>query len=169
MLDLNQTPNETPNRNIRLPRNTYKLRCIEAEFGLSSQKQTPFIKLTWEITEPEQLNFGPKGTVKIAGIQVTNNFYLTEKAIGRLVDFHKIMGLPQPAIDEADHEFMKEFVEQYKGLAAKGQVTAREFPRTIEVINQETGELEKQAEVDETGKPIVSYAHEVATFLKREQ
>lgn len=154
------------NNKIRLPKNAYGIRCIDAEFKKSAQKQTPFIELTWEICDPETLNL-PTGQVKIAGIKGQCNFWLTDKAISRLIEFHKIMGFPLGDLPDSDDEAMKEYVNRYKGLGAKAILSAKENRMQKEVIGED-GEVTREDLLDDDGKPIVNYRVEVGTFLKKD-
>ncbi len=165
MLDLSKTE-VVATGNIRIPRDIYKITCIEGEFKKSYTKKTPIITLTWEIFHPEKTKIGGL-EVTIAGVRCRNSFFLTDKAIGRLVQFHNLMGIPNDVILDTDsEEFMRQFIkDNYIGLQAEAILSSSEYIQKREII-QEDGSIVEENLLDSDGKLVVSYTVEVDQFRK---
>jgi hypothetical protein len=160
---LNLTEGQAPTSGgIRILRDVYGIRCIEADFKVSQNANaTPYIELTWEIVTPEKI-----GDKAIAGLKTTNRYFLTAKAIGRLKAFHEMMGLELGEINEQDGEFMKDYVQRYKGLGAKAILSSEERRQQKEVIDA-AGDVVKEDMLDESGNPIVSFGIRVDNITKK--
>ena len=158
--------NDAPNT-LRLPRNRYGIRCIEANFAISKTKKTPYIEMTWEICTPESMDFGAKngGEQRIAGRQARRNFWITDKSLKFLNEFHALMGMEKPEINVEDVDYMKEYVTRYIGLGAQAELLSKQIVKTYEKYNDE-GEIETVEVLDDAGNPIVTFALEVGNFFK---
>lgn len=163
MLNLNNAES-TATGNVRIPRDSYGLVCVEAEFKRSMKKGTPMIELTFEIASPESLLIG-NDKVKIAGLKVRKAFFLTQKALGILTEFHRLMGIPLAEIDETNDEFMNAFVSQYLGCGAEAILSSRENVQKKETLNPD-GTISEGPMLDDNGNPIVSYQVEIYQFRK---
>lgn len=162
MIDLQNIPEQVQSGKIRIPRDRYGLRVVEATFGKSFQKQTPFLKLTCEICTPDSVRLG-QTTAKIAGCVADKTFWLTDKAISRLADFHKMLGIPLDSIPDDEVE-QKEYAKRYLGLGINALVTSKERPMTKEVDNGD-GTTSLETIKDDFGNPIVSYSYEVGDVI----
>lgn len=165
MLNLNSAESVAVG-DVRIPRDVYTVRCIEAKFGVSPQKQTPLITMTWEIVAPKSITI--KGVnVTIQGMKVQKTFFLTEKAIGRLAEFHRKAGLPvDVSINTEDEMAMEDFCNQYVGLEMKAILYSRESFQKKEVI-LEDGTIATENMLDDEGRPIVSYWPEMDAILSK--
>ena len=153
MINLNEV-DQVESGGVKIPRAKYGLTCVEADHRIAGTG-TSMITLQWEIKLPESITTVDGKRVKIAGLRVRQPFFLTPKAIGRLVAFRKLMGLP-PLPEQFDE--LNPSVAEYKGLGAEAILRGTQ--------TTERGEDGQDILVD--GQPIIKNQIELDMILKAE-
>jgi len=142
---------------IRLPVKEYTLRCTEAEFGKSKEKEdgkgnNPMITRTFEIISPEIVKVKDGESFReviIQGLQLKNWLVITAKTKSFVEKDCAIFGVDLP-----DDERPNLNVYIGKEVKALLRTTVKS------VVDEETGEP-----IMSGGKPKVNYQHSIAEFL----
>lgn len=92
------------------PPGTYKCRVGEYETGTSSKKGTPFLQFSFHPLEPmEDVDTESLADVDLESMTFRDEFYLTEKALYRLVRFAQSCGV------KTEGRQLNEIVEELSG------------------------------------------------------
>jgi hypothetical protein len=151
MIDLS-TVDAIESGGLKIPRDKYGITCIDAEHRIAGTG-TSMITLRWEVKRPEKVTLADGKVVNVAGLQVRQPFFLTPKAIGRLVAFRKLMGLPAL---EAQFDELNPSVQEYKGLGAEAILRG----------TQTTQKDDSGQDILVDDQPILKYTTELDMILK---
>lgn len=134
--------------NVQITRNRYSLRVKEAVFGPSKSSGNPMLTLNCEIYSPAVIDT-EAGKFSIDGVRVTHYLTLTEKAIGRYIDFCNRVGIEVP--DEIDTENVD--ATPFNGLCFDAILDS-----TPRELRQKPRDGQKVGDpiVDDNGQPILS-------------
>lgn len=150
---------ESWNGRMNFPKNRYVVRLMEKAFGLSKSSNNPMITMTWEIvgkvingvlvtTSAIKQDDGNIKVVDISGMKCMNWLTLSEANMGRVRDFHRIMGLPLVDINPEAPD-----LSVYDSLVANYILSGDKYSELSDDIDEKTG-LQIPI-MDDDGKPIV--------------
>lgn len=146
--------------NVRVPRDLYQLRCIDAKFGISKSSENPMITLTWEIVGPDSITVdGMKADVR--GKQLTQYLVLTAKNAGNVFELHEKLGLPAETLDDQNPD-----TEVYKNLVVDAILSSEDvISRKEPTPEQRASRQQGDPILDGEGKQIVSYRPKLENVL----
>lgn len=96
-----------------VPTGIYMLLITDVNFGRSAAKGTPFVALKTHIVQPTEVKDGNQ-VYAVGGTEITKNFWLSDKALGRALQEARDLGVPQPELFENIEE-LSAALEKTKG------------------------------------------------------
>lgn len=157
---------EQINKKVKLPRQTYIIRCKGVEFKFSNTSGNPMFVLTWEICKPETINVAGR-IYSVGGVELRKQYLtLTEKAKNRFFDIQRMFGI-EPGVD-LDNPM--EVGNQFVGKVARAVCGSDEYVQRAELSQEEidAGKKPEDAEVltYEDGSPIKGYTRELIELVQ---
>lgn len=149
------TENKTPDFDINIPRQAYKLRCLECEKRKSS-KGNPMLVQTFEIFDAKPIADKDGNIVEINGVKVQETIPLMETTLFRVNPQRQSLGLPMIKASELDDIN----AEEYKGL---------EGPAVVVSVTEEQKDDNGNAIINPyTEQPVIRRSRKVTMWLARE-
>ena len=157
------------------PRTRCTVRCIEEKFSVSQSSGNPMITRTWEVVSPEIININGEDKV-LAGTKVQQylptmsmdengerNDAKSDKALARLRDENKVLGLTYEQIDDENPAL------ECEGVIAEANLGPDEYsmkePPTPEELA--LGQKFGKDRIGEDGKPVKGYRIKLEGILSR--